>query len=190
LPGARADAPPPRAAQLDRFIPNRSALDFDAAHFNLSKENAASDDGASPSKDEYKKLLAASLNVGDASRILAFKQKAPAPPVGHENNLASLYTNNMGQAPARKHFRHVPTTQERILDAPDIVDDYYLNLLDWSSQNLVGGAQPPRMPRPPRRRRAPRARRARRAAVDAQARRDAARAPGRARPARPGPAAR
>jgi hypothetical protein len=159
LPAARADAGAPRPPQLDRFIPNRSALDFDAAHFNLSKENAASDDG-SPSKDEYKKLLAASLNVGDASRILSFKQKAPAPPVGHENNLASLYTNNMGQAPARKHFRHVPTTQERILDAPDIVDDYYLNLLDWSSQNLVGG-QPPACPRsrgaPPR----PRARRGR-----------------------------
>jgi cell division cycle protein 20 (cofactor of APC complex) len=124
--------------QLDRFIPNRSALDFDVAQFNLSNENVCSDvDGASPSKDEYQKLLAASLNVADSSRILSFKQKAPAPPPGHESNLASLYNNNMGQAPSRKHFRHVPTTQDRILDAPDIVDDYYLNLLDWSSQNLV-----------------------------------------------------
>jgi cell division cycle protein 20 (cofactor of APC complex) len=147
-----ARGPPPTpapglpAAQLDRFIPNRAALDFDGhSHFSL-KENAAADDGASPSKDEYKKLLAASMNVGDASRILAFKHKAPAPPVGHENNLASLYTNNMGQAPARKHFRHVLATQERILDAPDIVDDYYLNLLDWSSQNLVGGGNA--IPRP------------------------------------------
>ena len=26
---------------------------------------------------------------------------------------------------------------ERILDAPDIVNDYYLNLLDWSSHNLL-----------------------------------------------------
>jgi hypothetical protein len=26
---------------------------------------------------------------------------------------------------------------ERILDAPDITDDYYLNLLDWSSTNTV-----------------------------------------------------
>ncbi len=26
---------------------------------------------------------------------------------------------------------------ERILDAPDITDDYYLNLLDWSSLNTV-----------------------------------------------------
>ena len=26
---------------------------------------------------------------------------------------------------------------ERILDAPDLTDDYYLNLLDWSSTNTV-----------------------------------------------------
>jgi hypothetical protein len=26
---------------------------------------------------------------------------------------------------------------EKVLDAPDLTDDYYLNLLDWSSQNVV-----------------------------------------------------
>lgn len=26
---------------------------------------------------------------------------------------------------------------ERTLDAPDLVDDYYLNLLDWSSRNVM-----------------------------------------------------
>lgn len=31
-------------------------------------------------------------------------------------------------------------TPDRILDAPDIVDDYYLNLLDWSSKNVVAVA--------------------------------------------------
>ena len=30
-------------------------------------------------------------------------------------------------------------SQERILDAPDLVDDYYLNLLDWNAQNMVSG---------------------------------------------------
>lgn len=29
-------------------------------------------------------------------------------------------------------------TYERILDAPYILDDFYLNLLDWSSRNVVG----------------------------------------------------
>ena len=32
---------------------------------------------------------------------------------------------------------HLAQAPERILDAPDITDDYYLNLLDWSSLNTV-----------------------------------------------------
>lgn len=33
--------------------------------------------------------------------------------------------------------RRIATAPERVLDAPGLVDDYYLNLLDWSSSNLV-----------------------------------------------------
>ena len=36
--------------------------------------------------------------------------------------------------------RPVPTKPSRILDAPDIVDDYYLNLLSWSSSNVLAVA--------------------------------------------------
>lgn len=131
--------------QLDRFIPNRSAIDLDTASFNLAKENGTDDasrggsSSVSPGREEYQRLLASSLNVDGASRILAFKQKAPAPPVSHDNDLKSLYNQNLAPAPSKKTFRHVPSSQERILDAPELVDDYYLNLLDWSCQNMVGG---------------------------------------------------
>ena len=135
--------------QLDRFIPARSGIDFENAAFALAKENGSSageggqaDGPSSPSKEDYQKALAASLSVSEG-RILAFKQKAPAAPEGYENGLKTLYNQNLGPAPAKKAFRHVPTTQERILDAPELMDDYYLNLLDWSCQNLV------RMPPPP-----------------------------------------
>lgn len=33
--------------------------------------------------------------------------------------------------------RRIATNAERVLDAPGLLDDYYLNLLDWSSSNLV-----------------------------------------------------
>ncbi|CAG9318884.1 unnamed protein product [Blepharisma stoltei] len=36
--------------------------------------------------------------------------------------------------------RNLPTQAERILDAPDLLDDYYLNLLDWSSLDTLGVA--------------------------------------------------
>lgn len=45
------------------------------------------------------------------------------------------------QSPRRKtSVRVIPTLPERVLDAPGIIDDYYLNLLDWSAQNFVGVA--------------------------------------------------
>ncbi len=69
--------------------------------------------------------------------MLAFKQKAPAPPEGYENHMASLYTAAAGAARPKKPFRAVPQQPERILDAPDLVDDYYLNLLDWGATNTV-----------------------------------------------------
>lgn len=37
----------------------------------------------------------------------------------------------------QKTIRSIPQFPEKILDAPDIVDDYYLNLLDWSQNNIL-----------------------------------------------------
>lgn len=34
-------------------------------------------------------------------------------------------------------MRAIPQYPEKILDAPDLVDDYYLNLLDWSASNVL-----------------------------------------------------
>eukprot|EP00897_Mesotaenium_endlicherianum_P010935 jgi/Mesen1/9870/ME000070S09154 len=145
--------------QGDRFIPNRSAMDMEVARFTLTlptKENN-SVDLLSPGKEQYKKHLAENLlkekRGGGAgvngtggeqasSRILAFKGKAPAPAEGHQSAAAVLYSQNSSSAPhgTRKAFRHVPQAAERILDAPELVDDYYLNLLDWSSDNVVAVA--------------------------------------------------
>ena len=41
------------------------------------------------------------------------------------------------RSPKRKCTRTVTRLPYKILDAPSLVDDYYLNLLDWSSANLV-----------------------------------------------------
>jgi WD40 repeat protein len=37
-------------------------------------------------------------------------------------------------------LRAFPTQADKILDAPDIVDDYYLNLISWSDKNLLAVA--------------------------------------------------
>jgi hypothetical protein len=34
-------------------------------------------------------------------------------------------------------IKEINQTPERILDAPQLIDDYYLNLIDWSSENIL-----------------------------------------------------
>nr|GLL38830.1 cell division cycle 20.1, cofactor of APC complex-like [Ipomoea trifida] len=115
---------------LDRFIPNRSAMDFDYAHYMVTK-GKENPDTSSPSREAYRKQLAEALNM-NRTRILAFKNKPPTP-VGIPNEFSSAAY----QAKQPKPKRHIPQTSERTLDAPDIVDDYYLNLLDWGSSNVL-----------------------------------------------------
>eukprot|EP00850_Spirogloea_muscicola_P013187 SM000088S23728 [mRNA] locus=s88:331340:333659:- [translate_table: standard] len=111
-----------------------------------------------PGKEHYKLHLADNLlrepgaacgNGGSgvsqrATKILAFKHKAPAPPEGYDGSRARvLYSQSGaagGRAPPRRAFRHIPQAPERILDAPELVDDYYLNLLDWGLRNTVAVA--------------------------------------------------
>ncbi|KAK6926141.1 Anaphase-promoting complex subunit 4, WD40 domain [Dillenia turbinata] len=119
---------------LDRFIPNRSAMDFDYAHYMLTggakgKENPAP---ASPAKEAYRKLLAETFNM-NRTRILAFKNKPPTPVEAIPQEMSHSHP----QSKPMKPRRYIPQTSERTLDAPDLVDDYYLNLLDWGSSNVL-----------------------------------------------------
>jgi cell division cycle protein 20 (cofactor of APC complex) len=61
------------------------------------------------------------------------------------NALSALYTHNKGASGVGKvkAYRHIPSAPERILDAPALVDDYYLKLLDWSSANTLAVALGP-----------------------------------------------
>lgn len=69
-------------------------------------------------------------------RILAFQQKVPAPPESHLNPMRVVYSTKTPIS-SKSSSRFIPSNPERILDAPDITNDYYLNLLDWSKSNIV-----------------------------------------------------
>ena len=85
----------------------------------------------------YQDSIASACGVSLNTRILAFK---PAPPESSKPiDLRSQYNRPIKPvAAASAQFRRrVLTAPERVLDAPGLVDDYYLNLLDWSSGNQV-----------------------------------------------------
>lgn len=118
---------------LDRFIPNRSAMDFDFARYMLTGSGARKEDAeaSSPSKQLYRKHLAEILNI-NRTRILAFKNKAP--PSSKANHRSFSPIRHRKSIRQRRQIHRFP---ERILDAPDIIDDFYLDLLDWGSSNVV-----------------------------------------------------
>ena len=56
------------------------------------------------------------------------------------SSLKVLYSQNNARMKTSKFNRHIADAPTRILDAPDLVDDYYLNLLSWSQNNVLAVA--------------------------------------------------
>ncbi|CAL1293023.1 unnamed protein product, partial [Larinioides sclopetarius] len=137
-PGRRSKSPLPD--QGDRFIPHRGAMQFELGHYLLTKSK--SEENLSPNSSHYRKAMSENILGTDISnfRILAYKNKAPQAPSGHSNVLKILYSSTKNPGSTKKATRHIPQTCDRILDAPEILDDYYLNLIDWSCTNTLAVA--------------------------------------------------
>lgn len=90
-----------------------------------------------PDAIAYKSSLASACDIPLNTRILAFQP--PAPESSKPIDLRSQYNRPLKPATAQsaQFRRRIQTAPERVLDAPGLVDDYYLNLLDWSSGNQV-----------------------------------------------------
>ncbi|OBT74995.1 hypothetical protein VF21_06294 [Pseudogymnoascus sp. 05NY08] len=122
-------------------VGGRGADDDVAAAFdglNLADEEPATTySRPSPNSVAYQDSLASACGISQNTRILAFK---PAPPESSKPiDLRSQYNRPLKPASSTtaQFRRRVATAPERVLDAPGLVDDYYLNLLDWSSNNQV-----------------------------------------------------
>ncbi|XP_071698544.1 B-type cell cycle switch protein ccs52A-like, partial [Rutidosis leptorrhynchoides] len=136
---------PSRTIISDRFIPSRSSSNF--ALFGLSP---------SPPSSTYNARLREALFGSDLGFV--------PPGTPDKNNSSPVNTNNWvnpnifryktetkkssdslyplgfdddsGYRPA-KPPRIIPRSSFSVLDAPELQDDFYLNLLDWSSSNVL-----------------------------------------------------
>lgn len=130
----------------DRFIPSRSPLNIERSSYsilhNIDQNNIVE---TNSSKELFKSRLSevlfdsdvsdSSLNRSPSGKILSFSEKAPTPSRNVDTKLKVLYQSKFKNKITSS--RTIPTREERILDAPDILDDYYLNLLDWGSNNIL-----------------------------------------------------
>jgi cell division cycle protein 20 (cofactor of APC complex) len=68
----------------------------------------------------------------------AGEQSPMIPLVGLDKSLIRInQTSQLNSAKKRHINRQLPTKPSRVLDAPDLLDDYYLNLLHWGPNNVV-----------------------------------------------------
>jgi cell division cycle protein 20 (cofactor of APC complex) len=155
-PRAKSSPYPCSPSFGDRFIPNRSSLNVDLSDYTLNYEMAKNSNACdtTPGKEQYKALLANAIfhgkvKDGSPSKILSFSNvetpsnrglwKAGECPLrvlfegrdGSSNALLQAASNSS------RYYRAIPSNPEKILDAPHLVDDYYLNLLDWNVNNVV-----------------------------------------------------
>lgn len=124
----------------DRYIPTRNGKQMDVASFLLTKENDSAD-ANNTATSESQKAWSISLNgynIEDA-KILHFGGKPLNAPEGYQNNLKVLYSQVTTPASSKK-TRYISSTPDRILDAPQLRNDFYLNILDWSSLNMLAVA--------------------------------------------------
>jgi cell division cycle protein 20 (cofactor of APC complex) len=113
----------------DRYIPARSSVSNNAK-LKL-KENLAP-------KDEYEGLLLSNMLPSENDRVLTYSERPPVPEA--HDTLKVLYTVGKETTTKAKISRVIPKESIKTLDAPDLLDDFYCHLLDWSSQNFVAVA--------------------------------------------------
>jgi len=142
----------------DRFIPSRMAfekntpagiLDSSPAELSLSDTDSESSYRSKCSACAYKALLHENYHIGTSSnsKVLNFSQQTASSQrksntINSEDQLCSSISAAYSKAKEtldeyKKSKRRIPRKPDRILDAPEIVDDYYLNLLDWSLSNRL-----------------------------------------------------
>lgn len=98
-------------------------MDMANAQYNLAQKKSTS---------SLQELYAEACGITPNQRILAFR---PEPPTKEDIKQRPEYTQRASALNPPQ--RRILTAPEKILDAPYMADDFYLNLLDWSSLNVV-----------------------------------------------------
>ena len=80
------------------------------------------------------------LNL-DSTRILSFQAvKNLKPEESQSSRFDAIYTQKASELTKQNRARfnrHIPTQPDKILDAPGIKNDFYLNCLDWNQDNII-----------------------------------------------------
>ncbi|CAG8758872.1 6508_t:CDS:2, partial [Ambispora leptoticha] len=126
--GGPAKTPIKKKFKSDRFIPNREIMDETSTQFNITHREPGTDQNINSTDLAYQSELARACGIAIDKRILAFNVN---PPPKERADLAQNYNRPLRSSNEIYKSRRILKVPERVLDAPGMKDDYYLNLLDW-----------------------------------------------------------
>ncbi|KAI9032314.1 WD40-repeat-containing domain protein [Hyaloraphidium curvatum] len=86
---------------------------------------------STPTKSPHKPILQFKSPRKTVTKVVtATDERFSTTPIGSDSQRLLLSP--------RKTPRHISKTPYKVLDAPDLQDDFYLNLVDWGSGNVLG----------------------------------------------------
>ncbi|XP_052210149.1 cell division cycle 20.1, cofactor of APC complex-like isoform X2 [Diospyros lotus] len=125
----------------DRFIPSRSLMDLDHAHSLLTTRAEVA---PSPKFNEkYRQKLEENINLdseGRPFRMLVFRgsPKSSRKSLRHIDEMR--HSEEEALHCSNKQYRRFPKSEASVLDAPNLMDDYYMNIMDWGKTNTLAVA--------------------------------------------------
>lgn len=137
-----ANSKPPHSVAGGRFIPNRIASNLasvfeKAADTPYRCETENSTYYSALLQSEFFGSDSTNCSEGHSRNLLRYK---PATPVVEDKENMSFAPHKISNDLPDLAIRKVSKTPYKVLDAPQLQDDFYLNLLDWScTDNLVVG---------------------------------------------------
>ena len=132
----------------DRYIANRDLLDINWSEYmlkdkpvlptNTTKRTGIVSMECSAALEEYTSSLVDTLFPERNGKVFSYRNSNPLT----SPSKSYFHTKEINPLTpiTRKKRRVIPKAPEKILDAPAFIDDYYLNLLDWSSDNILAVA--------------------------------------------------
>eukprot|EP01038_Epipyxis_sp_PR26KG_P014176 gene14176-19021_t len=144
----------------DRYVPNRANIDYDFCNHLLTSakgdENNDPKNGvhnlSTPSKQKFNEEIQAlsvsrRSSISSARLIGCFDAALPLNAVENDCLGSSIKMRNSNQSQQmnsnlspKRISRIIQPTPTKVLDAPDLMNDYYLNLLHWGMNDIIAVA--------------------------------------------------
>jgi cell division cycle 20-like protein 1 (cofactor of APC complex) len=134
-----ANSKAPHSSAGSRFIPNRLASNLSSVFEKAAEitQTSETENSAYYSALLQSEIFGLDSGDGHARNLLRYK---PTPPIFEDKENMPFAPHKIANELPELTTRKVNKAPYKVLDAPQLADDFYLNLLDWSSNdNLVVG---------------------------------------------------